>query len=371
VKKILFLSNGHGEDLIALEVVKVIESLTTDHSIAVLPLVGEGEQYHNHHRLTVLGPNKKLPSGGFLKSFKVFARDLYRGLLGLHMRQIFNARRFAPDLVVAVGDAFPLVLSRWFLKSAGVVFISTAKSDLFEPHYWVERLFMKPISRVYVRDEVTALSLMGRGVRAKYVGNIMMDAIGETQALRSSAQDVIRQQTLDLEKQERVLTLGILPGSRQEGVENLKRILEVVKHLPSSWEIIAAIPPSIEVSMPQLAVHCVEQVSFDDLLIGSDLVIGLAGTANEQCVGLGIPVFSFVGSGPQTTRKRFVDQQKLLGGGCTFIEEIEPAIIARTIIGNVKKSQFFEQVAQLGPKVMGPRGAATKIAKECVCILES
>ena len=57
--------------------------------------------------------------------------------------------------------------------------------------------------------------------------------------------------------------------------------------------------------------------SFGDFLDLSDKVIGLAGTANEQAIHAGIPVFSFVGTGPQSSKKRFLEQQQLLSAPFT------------------------------------------------------
>jgi len=52
---------------------------------------------------------------------------------------------------------------------------------------------------------------------------------------------------------------------------------------------------------------------FVDAVCASRVVVGLAGTANEQAVFLNRPVVCFPGFGPQSTEKRFREQRALLG----------------------------------------------------------
>ena len=51
------------------------------------------------------------------------------------------------------------------------------------------------------------------------------------------------------------------------------------------------------------------------------LVIGLAGTANEQAIYYGKTVLCFEGTGPQSTPQRFKEQEKLLGKNLIFLEK--------------------------------------------------
>ena len=54
--------------------------------------------------------------------------------------------------------------------------------------------------------------------------------------------------------------------------------------------------------------------AFVDVVESSDLILGLSGAGNEQAAGLGKPVISFIGTGPQTTYRRMAEQERLLGG---------------------------------------------------------
>ena len=53
--------------------------------------------------------------------------------------------------------------------------------------------------------------------------------------------------------------------------------------------------------------------SFDSILIKSDLVISMSGTAAEQAVGMSKPVIQVEGKGPQFTKAFAEAQRRLLG----------------------------------------------------------
>ena len=59
--------------------------------------------------------------------------------------------------------------------------------------------------------------------------------------------------------------------------------------------------------------------SFMDVLHQSSMVIGLAGTANEQAMFAKRPLISFIGTGPQSTKQRFVEQHQLIDGATTYL----------------------------------------------------
>ena len=267
-KRVLFLSNGHGEDRIALAIIHELLLLNQSFDIYGLPLVGNGYDYLKNERLQVIGPQMETKSGGFLKGYRAIVGDLRAGILSLHFKQIRNARKQSYDLIVSVGDFLPFMVSAFFLRPHKQILISTAKSDLFEPHFGIETFgFKMTNTRVFARDEVTALSLQAEGVDAEYVGNVMMDLVNVNRS-----------------KSNRVTTLGVLPGSRQEAYVNFLRIKEVLLTLPSDWKILLAPPSSLDSHLFDLSGfrQGVTQVSFEEMLSVVDGVIGLAGTANEQ-----------------------------------------------------------------------------------------
>ena len=76
--KILFITNGHGEDIIAARIIKELAG----HDISVCPVVGAGQVFDGLP-VTVLGPRKKMPSGGFVyQSLSNIIKDVFSGLIG-------------------------------------------------------------------------------------------------------------------------------------------------------------------------------------------------------------------------------------------------------------------------------------------------
>ena len=84
LNRLLVLSNGHGEDLIAQRILQALRSRRPDVEIRVLPLVGLGEVFAAAEaagQLQRIGPQLRLPSGGFSnQSLRGLVRDLAAGL---------------------------------------------------------------------------------------------------------------------------------------------------------------------------------------------------------------------------------------------------------------------------------------------------
>lgn len=353
---ILFISNGHGEDVISRQLVEVFQRHHPQSDIHVMPLVGGGQVFDKIQSVTVFESRWNSPSGGFIGSFLALISEIKAGVLQAHYQQIREARFYQFDGVVAVGDFFALFIAR-LVHAKHRVFISTAKSDLFEPHFAIERFFIRRwASQVFTRDQVTADALVARGIRAKYLGNIMMDLV----AKKATQHDDM-------------FNVGILPGSREEAYANFEQIVSVLRHCPKTWQIRIAAPPQLDLkrlqSIPLDHTHI--WCSFQSLLDEVDMVIGLSGTANEQCVGCAIPVVAFQGVGPQTTTRRFTQQSKLLLGCVRLVEGANSAIIAKQVIKQSKDKAWFAFVREQGPKIMGASGASQRIAKELSCIFES
>ncbi len=355
--KILFVSNGHGEDLISLRIINALSSRIGDKEIFVLPMIGEGKIFSELKDVKIIGPQKETVSGGFVKSFSSFLKDVFSGILVLHFKQIKNATQQKYDLIICVGDFLPFILSYLFIKYREIVLVSTAKSDFFEPHFAIERFFLKRAkAKVFARDSVTADNLVARGVNAVYLGNTMMDGFNVKRKVKNLNDKFV---------------LGILPGSRKEAYINYELIKKVVLGLPNEWIIKVAVSSNMDKASFQIAEKndSLKVVDFEEILKDADAVIGLAGTANEQVIGFGIPLFTFPGYGPQTTKKRFSDQKKLLSNLPEYINSQDSDIIVKKIKQKVKDSIFMVKVATDGPKVMGKSGAASAISEKLVEIL--
>ena len=88
---LLFICNGHGEDVIAAEIIKRLLKKIKNKNIEVLPLVGNGDVFNSikSKNFRKIGYLKELPSGGFSnQSLRAFLLDLFAGFL------IDNLRNF-------------------------------------------------------------------------------------------------------------------------------------------------------------------------------------------------------------------------------------------------------------------------------------
>lgn len=385
--RILVMSNGHGEDIIGAALLKDLLARASDLTVRVLPIVGEGNAYR-HLPVELLGPCELLPSGGFMRqNVKNLWMDLKAGLLGHTQAQIRLLRKLRSevDLVLAVGDVLLVILAGWFVRKP-MVFLPTAKSEYITGHYAAEvRLMRRYASLVLPRDARTAEALRQSGVPARFVGNAMMDSFavkGVDFGIEAGRQ-----------------TIGILPGSRAEAYNNMRIILRVIEELAARsaepYAYIAALAdqlsleelgaavesPGWRLQYPMAAVSAqfppgvaailrgrgdlavkLTRGYFGDVLRQSDIFIGLAGTANEQAVGMGKPLVAFPGGGPQFNRKFLATQQKLLGGSIAVVEP-DPAGIAGALTAILHNPSLYAEMGRIGRERMGPTGGIGRMSE--------
>ena len=132
---LLIICNGHGEDVIALEIIKRFLKKINIKKIEVLPLVGNGQVFDSikTKNFRKIGFLKELPSGGFSnQSLKGFLLDLFTGFLVDTFKNFLIVRSKSKDhyKIIAVGDLLPLFFA-WSSKCE-FSFIGTPKSD----HTW-------------------------------------------------------------------------------------------------------------------------------------------------------------------------------------------------------------------------------------------
>ncbi|MFH1429378.1 MAG: lipid-A-disaccharide synthase-related protein [Candidatus Margulisiibacteriota bacterium] len=369
---VLFISNGHGEDLIAATIIKelrdiqhrqqktVDETATTASTISALPLVGKGNAY-SEINIPMLVPGKEMPSGGFVMTNKDLFKDIKAGWLKLTWKQLTALWKIRKNvnLVVSIGDTYPLLLSL-IIKRAQKIFLSTAKSSYVGNHNHTELWAMRGfIQKVYARDQLTSDYLSNNGINSEYAGNVMMDNLTFTDE--------------DFGIEPNDLVIGILPGSRQEAYANLEMInkaCNAIRNRPVKEKTVflIAIAPTIDKNKVEHIMEYSEDVivseKFGDVLNWSEVIIGLSGTANEQAVGLGKPVVAFPASGPQTSHYRFRLQRRLLGNGVTLLDHFDPDKTADTVLSILADRHKREEVKKTGLERMGKPGAAKKIASE-------
>jgi len=217
MKNILIITNGHGEDLVGAEIIK---ALGPDFNITALPVVGEGKAFAGLN-VKVLGPRKKLPSGGFsLRNFAYLFQDLFSGLIGntLEMNKILKDLRGQFNLTVAIGDIVPIIGA---LKVKNpFIFVGVNKSSYYRKFgynytIWEKYLLQKHALKVYVRDKATTDDLSF----AEYAGNPLMDCYGNPPRQTGQEPDT--------------KVIGLLPGTRSDANLNVedftKIVVEVIK----------------------------------------------------------------------------------------------------------------------------------------------
>lgn len=337
------ISNGFGEDLIACKIIDAFDLNVV--TFDAFPLVGQGNEYKKR-QINLKLQQTVLPSGGFLLKIKDIIRDLRHGLASqfFYQRQVILDHK--ADYQLVVGDIYALYLAS--KSSASIIFLPTAKTERAIPHWGIEFSFIrKHCDMVFPRDTETHQKMLQKGISSYFFGNPMFDDMASTCP------------------KPRLFTIGILPGSRDEGLLNLALILRVLSQLKLNKQCLfkVALPPhfsdeqliSLTNDLSWMFMNngqerffinntfkVIVSNQFFDVLQESSLIIGLAGTANEQAMFTKRPVVSFIGCGPQSSQKRFKQQALLIDGAQhIFIDSNNPIKIAKKL-SDIINNQLFE-----------------------------
>ena len=381
VKKVLFISNGYGEDTIATSIVLKLAEKMKKENILSFPLVGEGKAYKDIG-VKVVAPTRNMPSGGLIPGnwIKNLWKDFSSGLGGLILKQTDKLKKLKDtvSVVVAVGDLYPVIMSGMF-TGMPLIFVGTAKSDYFCAYSGLEKMAIKRYcQKVFPRDELTAESLRKSGIDAQWVGNAMMDSMNITGERFGIPEDKT--------------VVALLPGSRDVAYEDFPVILtaaeKIVEQSKDSIAFVVPIADSISVNkliepsreagfqlthyekkeglVGKLTRQEIKALllrkRFGDALNISRLVIGQAGTGNEQAVGLGIPVISF-DSGGQKKLGWYRLRQKGLLGDSLLITKRNSKVIAKKALKLLDDKEEYDKMAAIGKERMGPPGGAEKMAE--------
>ncbi len=404
--KLLVVSNGHGEDVIAVRIVEQLQRAIANLEIFALPLVGEGHSYQQK-QISIIGKVQKMPSGGFVYMSKDnLLLDLKGGLFKLTLEQLKVIRQWGKNKhpILAVGDIVPLLFAR--ISCSQYAFVGTAKSEYYlrdrsgnwlANTSWLEKQFgsvylpwevwlMRKATGVYLRDRLTTQFLLEKKIKAHDLGNPMMDGFDEDSNGNSGfAWDA------------NCLKVLLLPGSRApEALRNWQQILLVVADILRKLTNIrfvftAAISPGLELEAFQRGLLLnnwrpgfvrsvgletgnsakglwqkdnaqlwLSQAAYQEFLEEANVAIAMAGTATEQFVGLGKPVLTMSGEGAQCTYAFMEAQSRLLG--CSIFFCSNPAEIAPTIQKLIDSPQLRETITENGRARMGSSGSAERIA---------
>ncbi len=382
--KVLFLSNGHGEDLNASLILVALRSLEPSLQIGAMPLVGMGNAYRRL-QVDIIGPTQNLPSGGiiYLNPWN-WVKDITSGLIGLTLQQIKAVFREKTncDLLIAVGDIVPIAIA--YLTGRPFVAFIVSTSSYYEGKLrlpWITEFCLRSprCQRVFTRDQFTAEDLQQRGIKkAIFAGYPIMD--------------VLQSGNYDLELEPNLPMIALLPGSRlPEAIHNLQLQLQACEAiaLKHPMQFRAALVPSItEEDLQALAqkigwhyhgsgklvnpdqnlcVNCYWD-AFANILQQCDLAIGMAGTAVEQAVGLGKPVVQIPGGGPQFTYAFAEAQMRLLGSSVKTIgKSPNDDSLFENVAKNIDKilddSDYLETCLQNGKQRVGDAGGSVGIAQ--------
>lgn len=394
--RILLVSNGFGEMAIAGYLARAIRDEQPDARIEHLPLVGTPPPDAG---VTTVGPAADMPSGGLVAFWNLrnIARDLGAGLLGLTLRQFAFLRGRRDDVVIAVGDVFCLAACVIFGRRPSV-FVATAKSEYVARHSNFEAAIARRALAVFARDDATAQALAARGVRATFAGNVMMDGLTDGQVDLPAAADAVR--------------IGVLPGSRADAPGNataaarrLKKIANLLGPRGRSLQAYVSLAPTVALddllaglrrggidAVPTGAAHGVVALStkpeqqvpgelpvaaavvrdaFGDLLRASEIVLGQAGTGNEQAVGLGKPVVSAADSRPGKPDRvgwYRMRQQRLLGDALLVLPAADDDAFAAGVVSLLDDEKRRDAMARAGRERMGGSGGAAIVAKAVLAV---
>ena len=379
--QILLLSNGHGEDVSGALIGQALQSL--GHHVQALPLAGLGSPYRQAG-IALLGRSHEFSTGGIgYTSLRGRLTELIQGqilyLLRRLLRLLRHGHRF--DLIVVVGDVIPVIaawLSRRPVATYLVAYSSHYEGRLRLPWPCGELLASSRFQAVFSRDQLTADDLTGQLQRpVHFIGNPFMDPVlTPAEALPSARQRI-----------------GLLPGSRRPELEdNLLLLLQLIEKLPVAAEL--SLDLALVASLEDGALHAlaasvgwqleqgvlgrpgtvsitVRRDAFQSVLQHSDLIIGMAGTAIEQAVGLARPALQLPGKGPQFTARFAEAQRRLLGptvfcapGDAGSSENIEAtAAMALDLLKRSRSDQpLQEQCRREASRRLGTAGGGTRMA---------
>jgi len=365
MKKILFISNGFAEDLVAITLIKELSNIKADAEIYCLPIVGNAKHFADLN-VKIIGPHWELPSEGLnYGNLGLHVGDFFGGQLALVLGQLISLaiRRKQFDLIVCVGDYVNSAAAAITLQKAPIVHVWVCPA-YYCPGF-VKKHLEKKCKTIYLRDsEVDDLDEIA--VEKKFVGNPLMDTFeinGEGFGLNGNNP-----------------TIGVLPGSRKVVYKNLPLLLEILQGIYRirRANILFALSPKIDKKEFTQASKKLNGWSddymltynFGDVLKESDIIIGLARTANEQALAMGKPVVTFWGIGHAMERRLVKSHaNKVLKGNVLYLRP-KAEDITSSVLSLLDDPEKMDEMSKKGREIMGPRGGSKTIARDIKKLLE-
>jgi uncharacterized protein (TIGR03492 family) len=367
-RRVLFISNGIGEDSVGAEIVK---RLPPGFAAEAYPTLGSGRAYAGICK--IVGPRAELASQGSRVDAGTLARDIGTGGLATIPPGLAFLRRArkAYDHHLVIGD-FIGVAGCWLSGIRNITYLDIYKTGYGRPYAAIERWIIGRTCRtVFNRSDRLAQALVAAGVDARAAGNVMMDTIS------TGDYDAQRRRT-------RGQAVTLLPGSRDRTAANFALQVEALAGVPEALrpDVFVALAEGIEpqalagaagmhfhpptgqeqadlgtLSGRGLTVHLARGV-LGNLLVASDLVLSQAGTATIQALGSGKPVITFT---RRTDRmKRFLEENRLFGEARLLVPD-RPAEIATLMSSLLSAPQELARLGAVGRAGIGGPGAIDAI----------
>ena len=356
---VIVASNGYGEDAIGVILAQKLREKLPYSEIYAFPLVGKGDAYLQAGFETKSAPSIT-PSGGVLKySLKDLWGDMRAGLLKHVRAQLGDWQKIARRIrtPICVGDVY-LLLHTLLGSGARPMFCATAKTVYLSGHWRIERALINRFTiRTWTRDSKSAEQL---GKNAVYSGSPVMDLLCD-----------------DVHEHEKSNVILLLPGSRIRACKDVKMLLDAAEILSeaengeSDFRMVLA--PTLPVNeflkaCENFGWHCEKNaLTHDGITIaltnepvaraaeGVKILLGLGGTANQLCAGLGIPVISVDEKGKRV-------QKKLLGDSEILVKP-EGKALAECALKVLRDKTLYDSMSRAGRERMGRPGALEDIAE--------
>ena len=398
-QRLLYISNGHGEDNHSSHIIRTLRAIRPDLDIAALPIVGEGNAYHNID-IPIVGPTYTLPSGGFTYMNRLrLIDDIRAGLLTMTWKQYKAMKRYVDeanvDFVAATGDTIGQAFA--FLSRKPFVSFISPLSAMYEGKLNMDLILWQLLKSerckaVATRDSYTAEDLRKQGLTKVTFGGI-------------PSLDRLKPKGKDLRMSDKDTMIALLPGSRTaEAIRNFKLEMQLAleaAQLNPKLIYRAALVPSVMAEVENIAkaegweyeqqqstgsgkpcgklskcptdtyskgveILCYSD-AFSDIACRATLVVGMAGLAVDQAMAIGKPIVQIAGQGPQFTYAFAEAQDRLLGISVKQIgtQAATPAILkeaAQCVVETVEDEAYLKACIKNGQARFGPFGASARIA---------
>ncbi len=372
---VIVASNGYGEDAIGVILAQRLREKLPYSEICAFPLVGKGDAYLQAGFATKSAPSIT-PSGGVLKySLKDLWGDMRAGLLQHVRAQLGDWQKIARRIrtPVCVGDVYLLLHTLWGC-GARPMFCATAKTVYLSGHWRSERALINKFTiRTWTRDAKSAEQL---GKNAVYAGSPVMDLLcDDNSTLTRSGDNFAHTHNADNSALTHNNTILLLPGSRIRACKDVKMLLDAAEILAENGEsdfrmVFAPTLPVKEFlsACENFGWHCENDrltrggiaIALTDESVaraaeGVKILLGLGGTANQLCAGLGIPVISVDEKGKRV-------QKKLLGDSEILVKPDGKAL-AECALRVLRDEGLYAAMSRAGRERMGSPGAVEDIAE--------